>query len=72
MLVQVAQPLTVTDNYELGSRGTIALSAGGLVYQPTQVIAPNASLVADYTLANKLRTILFDDGSSVTPLPCRL
>lgn len=81
MLVHVTQDLTVTDNYELGSRGTIALSAGGLVYQPTQVVDPNDAVASGttssgssnveavnaYKAANALRTILFDDGSAVTP-----
>jgi len=67
MLIKVEQLLTVTDNFELGSRGTIALSAGGLVYQPTQVIDPDPLLVDQYTLSNKLRTLLFDDGSAVIP-----
>lgn len=81
MLVQFTQTLTVTDNYELGSRGTIALSAGGLIYQPTQVVDPNDNIAAGttssgvsnvaavdaYKLLNQLRTILFDDGSAVTP-----
>lgn len=81
MLVQFSQTLTVSDNYELGSRGTIALSAEGLVYQPTQVVDPNDAVasgtassgtsniaaVNEYKTANKLRTILFDDGSGVTP-----
>jgi len=82
MLVQFAQTLSVSDNYELGSRGTIALSQGGLVYQPTQVVDPNDAnaggttssgisnidAVNAYKTANQLRTILFDDGSAVAPV----
>jgi predicted extracellular nuclease len=81
MLVQFTQILTVTDNFEIGNRGTIALAQGGLVYQPTQIIDPNDAVTSGtlssgttnvdavnaYKTANQLRTILFDDGSALAP-----
>lgn len=81
MLVQYTGSLTVTNNFELGTFGSIALSQGGLVYQPTQLVDPNdasasgttgtglsnKSAVDAFVLANSLRTIILDDGSSVAP-----
>jgi len=81
MLVQFTNVLTVTDNFDLGTFGSISLSQGGLVYQPTQLVDPNdatasgttstgASNVASVTAlqtANAMRTIILDDGSAITP-----
>ncbi len=80
MLVRFPGTLTVTDNQDLGGFGEVKLSAGGLVYQPTQIVDPNdnpasgttfsgASNVAAvnaYILSNTLRTILLDDGRGTT------
>jgi predicted extracellular nuclease len=80
MLVRLADTLTVTNNYTLGRYGELGLSAGGAVYQPTQIIDPNDSpasgttttgtsnigAINDLIAANALRTILLDDGRNVT------
>jgi predicted extracellular nuclease len=81
MRVRFPGTLTVTDNDNLGSFGELKLSAGGLVYQPTQVVDPNdnpasgttstgASNVAAVNAliaSNSLRTILLDDGRGTIP-----
>ena len=80
MLVRFPAVLTVTNNFTLGRFGELGLSAGGVVYQPTQVIDPNdavaggtsstgnSNVAAINALAtsNKLRTILLDDGTNTT------
>ena len=82
MRVQFTAPLTVTDNYGLKQRGELTVSVAGLIYQPTQFIAPNddpatgsnstgnlATIEACQT-ANDGKTPVLDDGSSATnPAP---
>ncbi|WP_025763006.1 ExeM/NucH family extracellular endonuclease [Dyadobacter tibetensis] len=82
MLVTYPGTLTVSDNYELGSYGSIKLSEGGLVYQPTQILDPNdatasgtsssgtSNLAAINQLKedNALRTIVLDDGRAIAPI----
>jgi uncharacterized protein len=81
MLVRFPGTLTVTDNERLGSFGELKLSAGGLVYQPTQIIDPNDAVASGTASAgtgnvaainaliasNNLRTILLDDGRGTIP-----
>jgi predicted extracellular nuclease len=85
MLVRFADTLTVSDNDNLGKYGEVSLSAGGVVYQPTQIIDPNDALasgtkasgasnvgaISAQLRANDLRTVLLDDGraSSMPTLP---
>lgn len=84
MLVSFPQTLTVTDNYNLGRFGEVSLSAGGLVYQTTQITDPNDATASGTTstgtsnvaAVNAMRqtdlnrTILLDDGQgSTTVLP---
>lgn len=78
MLVHFPDTLTVTDNSELGKFGTITLSQGGLVYQPTQIADPNdvwtkgtsahgkvnVAAIDSIKIINDLRSILLDDGRS--------
>jgi predicted extracellular nuclease len=80
MLVRFADTLTVTNNYGIDRYGEIGLSAGGMVYQPTQLIDPNdnpasgttstgsgnVSAIRAMMLADSLRTITLDDGLSTT------
>ncbi|PWJ60235.1 putative secreted protein (Por secretion system target) [Dyadobacter jejuensis] len=82
MLVQYSGTLTVTDNYDLGSYGSIKLSQGGIVYQPTQLIDPNdvdpngttfsgksnVTAINNLLEENALRTLILDDGRSVAPV----
>ncbi|MDI9319166.1 MAG: ExeM/NucH family extracellular endonuclease [Phycisphaerales bacterium] len=81
MLVRFSDTLTVTDNANLGTYGELVLSAGGLVYQASQLVDPNdasasgttasgtANLAAinAHLLQNDLRSILLDDGRSTLP-----
>lgn len=80
MLIRFPATLTVTNNYTLGSYGEIGLSAGGSVYQPTQVLdvndsdpngtsstgSSNATAINTLISNNQLRTILLDDGTATT------
>ena len=78
MLVHFPDTLTVTDQSELSRFGTITLSQGGLVYQPTQIADPNdvwaigtsahgkvnVAAIDSIKRINDLRSILLDDGRS--------
>ena len=80
MRVQFAGPVTVTDLNALRSRGELAISPRGLVYQPTQFIDPNDNpasgtsstgasnvpAVTAYQAANADRSLLLDDGRAAT------
>ncbi|PSK93292.1 ExeM/NucH family extracellular endonuclease [Taibaiella chishuiensis] len=80
MLVRFPGVLTVTNNYTLGRFGEVGLSAGGAVYQPTQLVDPNditpegttssgaANVAAINALknSNAVRSILLDDGRNTT------
>lgn len=80
MLVAFPATLTVTNNYTLGRYGEVGLSAGGSVYQPTQIIdvndatpsgttstgTSNLSAINALSSSNAARTILLDDGLSTT------
>lgn len=81
MLVRFADTLTVTDNYGLPRYGEVGLAAGGILYQPTQVVdindavatgttasgKSNRAAVDNLLLNNKLRSILLDDGRGTIP-----
>ena len=81
MLVRFIDTLTVTDNYTLGRYGELGLSAGGVLYQPTQEVdvndaipsgtkstgTANLAAVNAKALENKLRFILLDDGRGTIP-----
>ncbi len=63
MLVSSTSSLTVADTYNLARYGEVMLSAGGRLWQPTEVAAPgiDAQVIAKQ---NVLRRILLDDGST--------
>ncbi len=63
MLVTFPDRLTVTENYNLGRYGEVLLSAGGRLYEPTQIASPGATALAQQDL-NKRDSILLDDGST--------
>ncbi|GAP16367.1 ExeM/NucH family extracellular endonuclease [Levilinea saccharolytica] len=70
MLVQIDQPLTVTQNYWQGRYGQLNLSAGGRLFNPTN--GNEAGTYADLSDANLRRMIMLDDGKSVqnpNPVP---
>ena len=82
MLVKYEGTLTVTNNEDLGAFGSVSLSQGGLVYQPTQILDPNdtdpngttssgksnASAITSLTNSNSFRTVVLDDGSAISPV----
>ena len=59
MLVELNQPLAVTELFELGRFGSLALSAGGRQFHPN-----NGNVVVT-SAQNRLGRIVLDDGSSV-------
>lgn len=59
--VRFAQPLTVTDTYNLGRYGEVELSSGGRLVQPTQVVAKGRAAL-ERQAQNDLNRILIDDG----------
>ena len=60
MLVRLPAPLHVTDHYQLGRFGTVTLSSGGRLPQPTQVAEPGPAARAVQE-ANDLNRIVVDD-----------
>ncbi len=73
MAIEIAQTLTVTGNFELGRYGSLDLSAGGRLFQPTQMVAPGAAAIAQQSLNERSRIVL-DDASTVqnpNPFPYR-
>jgi len=63
MRVNLTQPLTVTETFDLGRGGQLTLSAGDRLYQPTQLFDPGAPANAQQLL-NNLNKIVLDDGST--------
>jgi predicted extracellular nuclease len=63
MLVSITQPLTVTENYNLGRYGEVLLASGGRLYVPTNVALPGDPALA-VKVDNDRRRILLDDGNS--------
>ena len=62
MLVTFPETLTVTENYDLSQFGVLMLSAGGRLWQPSNIVAPGADS-ADLAATYPTRTILLDDGN---------
>ncbi len=65
MLVEFSQTLYVTDHYDLGKYGEVALSAGDRLCQPSQSAETGdpANAVLD---ANELNQIVLDDASTAS------
>jgi len=69
MLVEINEELTVTGNYTLGRYGEVDLSAGGRLFNPTNIVEPGTPAQA-LQAANDLRRVQLDDGSTVeNPVP---
>lgn len=62
MLVEISQPLLVTEIFKLGRGGELLLSSGARLMQPTQVVAPGQPAI-DLLALNNLNKIILDDGS---------
>jgi predicted extracellular nuclease len=69
MLVTIPQTLFVTENYNQGRYGEVALSVGERLYNPTNVVPPGQPALDLQDLNDRSRVQL-DDGSNVeNPLP---
>ena len=64
MRASIDQELTVTEVFTLARFGEVALSVGGRLANPTNVVDPGAPAIALQELNNRSR-ILLDDGSNV-------
>jgi uncharacterized protein len=63
MQVGIVQELTVTEVFTLARFGEVALSVGGRLQNPTNVVAPGAPSIALQDLNDRSR-ILLDDGNN--------
>lgn len=64
MRVELTQELFVTEYFQLGRFGSVVLSVGGRLQQPTQITSPGPSANA-LQAQNDRRRIVLDDGSGV-------
>ena len=64
VLVEPADPLTVSEVFGLTSFGELTLSEGGLLVQPTELARPGTPEAAAIAAGNELRRIVLDDGAS--------
>lgn len=62
MLITFPQNLTVTDTFSLGRFGSLTLSQGGRLFQPTNIVPPGNTTNA-IERANQLRRLIVDDAS---------
>jgi len=65
MLVHIAGPLTIGQNYFLGRYGQLTVSAGGRLEKPTNRHPAGSAEAAAMTDENARRRLLLDDGSSL-------
>lgn len=63
MLVRLPQTLTVTEHFQLGRFGTVVLSSGGRLTQPTQRYTPGPEAAA-WQAANARNRLLLDDATN--------
>ncbi|TQV74251.1 ExeM/NucH family extracellular endonuclease [Exilibacterium tricleocarpae] len=63
MAVTTSQTLVISENFNLGSFGSVLLSADSRLLQPTQVATPGADALA-VLAANNLNRLFLDDGST--------
>lgn len=64
MLVSLADPVMVTENYNLGRYGELTLAAGDRPYQFTNTSAPDVRAYAAHAAELAARTLILDDGIS--------
>ena len=62
MLVSFDEQLTVTDLNGLGRYGQMGVAAGGMLYQPTEIMPPGPAAI-DLVARNRARSLLVDDAS---------
>ena len=64
MSISLPQQMTVTETFTLARFGEVSLSVDGRLYNPTSIVAPGATALAQQDLNNRRRIVL-DDGSNV-------
>ncbi|MFY9608860.1 MAG: ExeM/NucH family extracellular endonuclease [Blastocatellia bacterium] len=64
MLINIAQDLTVTDNFTLGRFGEVGLSVGGRLLNPTNIVMPGAPALAQQDLNDRSRIVLDDANNN--------
>ncbi len=64
MLVAPVDTLTVTEVYNLTRYGELALAAGGVLVQPTELARPGTKRAERIAERNLLRSLVLDDGTS--------
>jgi hypothetical protein len=71
MRVSIAQLLTVTGNFELGRFGSVDLSVGGRLFEPTHLVEPGQPAIDQQDLNQRSRIILDDlsNGQNPNPIP---
>ena len=65
MLVQIASPLTASQNYFQGRFGQVTLSAGGRLYKPTNLYRPGSAQAIALRDLNARNILVLDDGTSL-------
>lgn len=68
MLVQISNPLTVSQNFFQGRYGQVTLSAGGRMVKPSNQFRPGTPEALAAADANARRRIVLDDGQSAEVL----
>jgi predicted extracellular nuclease len=69
MLVHFAQPLYVTEHFQLGRFGQVTVAANGRLRQPTNVAEPGADALAVQAANDKARILIDDALQSQNPDP---
>jgi predicted extracellular nuclease len=69
MRAQLPGPLTVTGNFELGRFGSLDLSVGGRLFNPTQLAMPGMAALMLQDLNNRSRILLDDASNTQNPNP---
>lgn len=62
MLVSIASPMTISQNYFLGRYGQMTLSANGRMFQSTNVYDPGSPAQVALADENARRILILDDG----------
>ena len=72
MLVEIAVPLTASQNFFQGRFGQVTLAAAGRLVKPTNLYRPGTTEALALAADNARRRIILDDGSSLqnpNPIP---
>lgn len=68
MLIRLATEMTVAQTYFLGRYGQMTLSAGGRLYQPTNLFPPDSPEAKALAAENMRRLLVLDDGRDLSAL----